>query len=572
MNPNYQKRPTISLCMIVKNEEALLGQCLDSVVDVVDEMIIVDTGSTDKTVEIAESYGAKVYHHAWNGSFSEARNYGLQFATCDWILQLDADEALEKEDIPLVKKAVQTLDVDAVFVALLNDSNEGWTKHYFQRLFRRGRAKYDGIVHNQLTYDGEDVTTEIRVYHYGYNLDAQTMAAKYKRTENLLLRQIEEDPTNPFHHQNYIRILRAQKRHNDAVVEGRKALVMCRNRMSQNHKQMISFDLAYALNVSHRPEESETLCLSLLEQYPENIDLVFTLGMSYRLQKKFKEAIQTFQRFLKLKETPFPLNPRLIYDSHSFEHKAWGILSDCYAETGCLDESRKAAENAMRLRPENSMYALAMARTLVMLDKPVEAKALLDKSGESHHATPEFFIKWAELSTKFSDLGDVVAILRAGLIRWPDSELLNNHLAYAIVKVDPRTAEEAWKKVLKTQPSHIGAHAGLTKVYDSQHRPDQLRSHAQVILNSCNQPELLKEIAKYGINVGLDHLAIDLYSKSLSLKSDDVDALIEVAACYGRMGEYEASFLGYKEALKLSPQNPVILDQLKALQNQLEMR
>ncbi len=76
---------TISLCMIVKDdEEEFLPQCLDSVKDVVDEMIIVDTGSTDRTMEIAKSYGARVYEHPWQGSFSEACNYRMQFVINDF--------------------------------------------------------------------------------------------------------------------------------------------------------------------------------------------------------------------------------------------------------------------------------------------------------------------------------------------------------------------------------------------------------------------------------------------------------------------------------------------------------
>ncbi len=87
----------VSLCMIVKNEEDYLPQCLESIKDIVDEIIIVDTGSTDKTVKIAESYGAKVYYFKWNNNFSEARNESLKYATKDWILILDADDELHSE-------------------------------------------------------------------------------------------------------------------------------------------------------------------------------------------------------------------------------------------------------------------------------------------------------------------------------------------------------------------------------------------------------------------------------------------------------------------------------------------
>ena len=88
----------VSLCMIVRDEEEMLAACLESCREAVSEMVIVDTGSSDRTVEIAESFGARVVHFAWSGSFAEARNVGIDAATGDWILWLDADEQLEPGD------------------------------------------------------------------------------------------------------------------------------------------------------------------------------------------------------------------------------------------------------------------------------------------------------------------------------------------------------------------------------------------------------------------------------------------------------------------------------------------
>mgnify|MGYP001386520006 CR=1 FL=1 len=83
---------SISLCMIVKNEEDVLIRCLESVKYIVDEIIIVDTGSTDSTVEIAKKYGARIFYYKWDDSFSSARNYSLEKATKEWILIMDADD------------------------------------------------------------------------------------------------------------------------------------------------------------------------------------------------------------------------------------------------------------------------------------------------------------------------------------------------------------------------------------------------------------------------------------------------------------------------------------------------
>ena len=261
--------------MIVRNEEKFLGQCLESVKDVVDEMIIVDTGSEDRTVEIAESYGAGVYHHAWQGSFSEARNYGLQFATGDWILQMDADEALEKKDIPIIKKVIQSDRYNVILTALLSKTDEGWGKHYFQRIFRRGKAHYEGIVHNQLKFEGAALSTEIRIYHWGYNLSKEKMKEKYRRTERLLKKQLEEDQTNPFTYCNYLRVLRAQQRYDDVIREGRKALEICKGRMSEAHRQMVVYDTALCVMLTGKEDESESMCRDVLADHPNNLDLLF---------------------------------------------------------------------------------------------------------------------------------------------------------------------------------------------------------------------------------------------------------------------------------------------------------
>jgi len=173
-------RPTLSACMIVKNEEKFLSQCLTSMKGAVDEIIVVDTGSTDTTVEIARSFGANVYHHPWNNSFSEARNHSLKYARGDWILQIDADETLEQSDIPLLHKLINDNSYNVIFVAIYNELPGGCAKHYFQRIFRRGKAYFEGIVHNQLIFEGKVLQSEIRFYHYGYNLSGQEMQKSIK--------------------------------------------------------------------------------------------------------------------------------------------------------------------------------------------------------------------------------------------------------------------------------------------------------------------------------------------------------------------------------------------------------
>ena len=100
----------LSLCMIVKNEEKNLGSCLDSIKDIVDEMIILDTGSSDNTVQIAKSFGAEIHNFEWCNDFSAARNESIKFARGKWILWMDADEQFDdksKEELNSILKLSQ---------------------------------------------------------------------------------------------------------------------------------------------------------------------------------------------------------------------------------------------------------------------------------------------------------------------------------------------------------------------------------------------------------------------------------------------------------------------------------
>ena len=100
------KKPGVSLCMIVKDEEANLAHCLASVKPIVDEMVVVDTGSTDRTRDIVEFFGARVYDFEWNGDFAEARNFSLSKAKGGWILILDADEVISSKDYDKFRKSI----------------------------------------------------------------------------------------------------------------------------------------------------------------------------------------------------------------------------------------------------------------------------------------------------------------------------------------------------------------------------------------------------------------------------------------------------------------------------------
>jgi glycosyltransferase involved in cell wall biosynthesis len=148
---------TLSFCIIVKDEEAMLARCLESVRNVVDEMIVVDTGSHDRTIDIAKSFGAQVHHFEWCHDFSAARNESLKYAKGDWILVLDADEVLAPQAIPTLKQAIQS--ENHLVVNLVRQEIGAAQSPYsmLSRLFRRHpevwfTRPYHAMIDDQVTH------------------------------------------------------------------------------------------------------------------------------------------------------------------------------------------------------------------------------------------------------------------------------------------------------------------------------------------------------------------------------------------------------------------------------------
>ena len=111
---------TISACLIVKDEEELLPDCLSSVKDLVDEIIVVDTGSSDRTIEIAKEYGAKIYEHPWEDNFALHRNQSIEYATSEWVFIIDADERFDAGYLTKVKELLPRTDFDAIALQVNN--------------------------------------------------------------------------------------------------------------------------------------------------------------------------------------------------------------------------------------------------------------------------------------------------------------------------------------------------------------------------------------------------------------------------------------------------------------------
>lgn len=163
--------PTISLCMIVKNEEMNLARCLDSVADLVEEIIIVDTGSKDRTVEMASHYTTKVYSYPWKDDFSDARNYSFSKAAMDYCMWMDADDILEEEEKDKFLKLKQSLtpDIDMVMMkyhTAFDEAGKPSFSYFRERWIRNcGLYRWIGAVHEVIPPKGRILYSDLGICH-----------------------------------------------------------------------------------------------------------------------------------------------------------------------------------------------------------------------------------------------------------------------------------------------------------------------------------------------------------------------------------------------------------------------
>ncbi len=160
---------TLSLCMIVKNEEETLGRCLSCAKQFADEIIIVDTGSSDKTKEIASKYTEKIFDFTWNNDFSEARNFSLSKASGKYLMWLDADDVISQDNIEKIIKLKQELSADMYmlkYVIAFDEMNNPTFSYFRERIFKRELGyKFTGFIHEAIPPFGNIKYLDIEIYH-----------------------------------------------------------------------------------------------------------------------------------------------------------------------------------------------------------------------------------------------------------------------------------------------------------------------------------------------------------------------------------------------------------------------
>lgn len=529
---------SISVCMIVKNEEFFLPRCLKSIRNVADEIILVDTGSEDLTVEIAREFGCRIYHFPWQGDFSSARNESLRYATKDWIFIIDADEELPKGEDQKIRYFVGKPDHDIISISVYSKSLETGSVSSFLpsvRLFKRELGlQFEGIVHNRLNIklDTEVSRCNVKLYHYGYDISRDKLENKLARSKALLEKQIEENPDDIFAHFNMAQLLRGTK---DAFTEATNRLIVQHAEKVVNHpeagtdKYFGQYVMAHhqAANAYFNLKEyakCEQFCRKAVELKPDYLDPLLSLGNTYCAINRFIEARKYYQLYLEGLKTYNPEtethNIIMIYLEH--QHIAWyglGVIAQCENRT---DEAIEFYENTVKAHENYLDSYMRLGRLYLDKNWPERAAGAFKKYLKLNQPSAEAYFGMGEAFSKKGQVKDAVEQFGKAVEIDPNNIHIRYRLARSLLNIGN---EDAGLEYL------IMAAEGAGDDYS-------------FILDCAN---LLFEFGYY-------KKASEYYLKVLDLNPNHGDTLNNLANCYFKSGDLNRATDIYRQIIDLNPE------------------
>lgn len=372
MEEKMEEKIKLSQCMIVKNEEKNIERALSWGKDIMWEQIVVDTGSTDRTVELAEKMGAKIYHFSWIDDFSAAKNYAIEQAEGDWIVFLDADEYFLPEDteklIPFLMKIKDTkyhalvtswIQADGS-EEILRDKTEGKMKWQMAvkadgsrgvllsgtqiRIFANWKGIfYRGRVHEKLERKGGelvcmDASEEFAILHTGYTPSEMKEKKKVERNIQLIKKELEEKPNDykmlSFLGDSYFQ----QKNQKEAAYWYEKA-VSCMPKRRDEESIQDAMIFKHLLVIYMELKEDKAVLNAYangIKHFPKEADYDYLMGRNYADNQNFQKGEYHLERALQILEQYGSDRKSMLLARNLIE--AWESLIQCYEKNGNLQQ------------------------------------------------------------------------------------------------------------------------------------------------------------------------------------------------------------------------------------------
>jgi glycosyltransferase involved in cell wall biosynthesis/Tfp pilus assembly protein PilF len=560
----------ISFCMIVKNEERFLEQCLRSIADVADEICIVDTGSTDRTVEIAQSFGAKISYDPWRNDFGWSRNKSLDMATRRWIFQIDADEELLPESADALASLAQApAGQTGVWIRCNNAADDyagtGTMSHALVRVFPNApEIRFKGMIHEFVTIDDsrngiKAVMSPIAIVHHGYLKEVVAERNKGQRNLEIVRAATLAEPEDPFHWFNL----------------GMTAYIVGENELARDSlEKMLDLNagerrgflcnglstLADVYNERLRePEKGLAAAKKAIELSPHYANAHFAMGKSYLLLHRLDDARAAYLAAI---EDGAHLKEQFVVDDQVPLWKAHSEIGTTYVQEGNDAKAVEWFEKGIANMPTAQPIRLNRAKALDRLNRVEEARAafaeLFEEFGDeattlnyanfllrhNHNLEAVDLIekKALDLLPRTAVAMLVAAAAVAQKSNWPDA---HRYLERAAT-IHPGAAEAL--NPLEAHYREVGDNDGVTRLLDAESRrapetpADFLRRSYRAIADGAFAEGI--ELAKQGreLSPGNEALGYNaaICAVNLGLKHDTLTFLDGIAPGAGPVGAQAA--------------------------------
>lgn len=449
-----EKDCAVSLCMIVKNEEANLPECLESFGPVADQIVVVDTGSTDRTVAVAQRYGAEVHHHPWQEDFSEARNWSLNYARGRMVLWVDADDRLESGSAETLRRELLTHEGKAVYFVIRSLEPGGMVlKAYQLRAFpNHPEIRFEGRIHEQVIWALQNlkipaVHLPLEIIHTGYG-DAEALYRKLQRNRKILEDQIRQNPDNMHAQYMMARTLEGLQEPEEAAVWLRRIISHPKAQVERNefvyHAQALL--AVYQCNMGELVE-GRKLLEDLLARAPD-----FTFGRLClgQLALNTGSPLEACKVLLPVVEKE--LKPSLIPMGNPVQ-EAYKYLGAALLELGQWQEAKDCLGKALKLDGQDQEARFRLGDCFLQLGSLEEAESAFRQCDESN---PQVSFKLGTVALGRRDLARAEEHFRFAASAGLDTAPFHHNFGFLMAqKGQWEAAERHYRLALERQPKMI---------------------------------------------------------------------------------------------------------------------
>ncbi len=513
---------SISACLIVKNEEANLARCLKSLSGAVDQIIVIDTGSSDRTVEVAQEFGAEVGSFSWSDDFSAARNQALIRANGPWILWIDADEELTSDSAKVLRAATRKRDIGGYNAEIVNFTADGTDDqiyiHRAVRLFRKvSDCMFSGRIHEQVTpsLQAAGLTwadlDDFKILHHGYRPSAMIEKEKIDRTISILTSELAENPTDSFQWFNLANAYTVAHRWADAE----RAAAECLRQGGAKEFNTLNFQfLITALRSQAKFRQALTICAEAKASGCGGLLIDFEEALTYFEMGDAAAGLEPARAACQATWPKGMTGDRSILDS-----KRWLVLAQICTALCLFDE----AESALASAPQHPLSSLILAN-------------ILEKKGASDQALELYRLSALDAATAKQ------ALAGAGRCAM--------HLGL------PRQAADYFGQAWALEPSDYSLWTECVQAAELSGDLTLIQSSYE--LYSTQMTPTAEILVNWGRSLesgGDFEKALLLYSEAIARNPQDANAHFNAGDLLYRIGQFQDAAHIYQAALKLTPLN-----------------